>query len=117
MGVKGLCAFFKKKIPQVFHEIPLEMFKKEFIAIDASVFLYKYISNDNRLKGNWVDMFLELIHHLRNLEIRPIFVFDGKAPIEKTITKKKRSSQRKKIQDRINFIENIIEKLDEKKIL
>jgi 5'-3' exonuclease len=112
MGVKNLMNFLRKRIPQVFYEIPIDAFYAQRIAIDTSVFLYKYICLDNGLRGNWIDYFIQLIQFFKRHNIHPVFVFDGKPPNEKLATKEKRNDQRKKLQLKIERIETILDDLE-----
>lgn len=109
MGVKNLMSFLRKQVPQVFYEIPIDAFFAKRVAIDTSVFLYRYICLNNGLRGNWVDYFIQLIHFFKRHNVHPVFVFDGKPPHEKTVTKEKRSNQRKKLQTKIERIETILD--------
>jgi len=79
MGIKNLNRFFIDNCSErAIHSLPLSFFKGKTIAIDASIYMYKY-RVDNRLIEN---MYL-LISILLKYEILPIFVFDGKPPPEK----------------------------------
>ena len=113
MGIKNLGTFLRKKTPNIIREIPLTSFKYESIALDASVFLYKFVCLDNGLRGNWIDMFLSLFTHLKRYKINPIIVFDGKPPSEKLDTKEKRQTQKNKIKSQIDLVSNTIEEIQE----
>jgi len=80
MGIKNLNRFLSdnctKKSIRKQH---LSSFKNKTIAIDTSIYMYKYQS-ENALLENMK----QLIQILLNYEITPIFVFDGQAPPEKT---------------------------------
>jgi flap endonuclease-1 len=88
MGINGLMKFLKDNFPEAINTVLLEKFHGERIAIDTSMYLYKYISVCN--ESNWIDLFINLICSLRKNNIRPIFIFDGKASNAKNITKKER---------------------------
>jgi hypothetical protein len=59
-------------------KIKLNELANKTIAIDTSIYLYKYL-HQNALFEN----FYSMISLFRNLDITPIFVFDGKPPPEK----------------------------------
>ena len=79
MGIKNLNRFLSdnctKKSIRKQH---LSSFKNKTIAIDTSIYMYKYQS-ENALLENMK----QLIQTLINYNIIPIFVFDGQAPPEK----------------------------------
>jgi len=79
MGIKNLNRFLSdnctKKSIRKQH---LSSFKHKTIAIDTSIYMYKYQS-ENLLLENMK----QLIQTLINYNIKPIFVFDGQAPPEK----------------------------------
>jgi 5'-3' exonuclease len=79
MGIKNLNRFLSdnctKKSIRKQH---LSSFKNKTIAIDTSIYMYKYQS-ENALLENMK----QLIQTLINYNIKPIFVFDGQAPPEK----------------------------------
>jgi 5'-3' exonuclease len=109
MGIKDLCQFIKKTCPSVFINLPINSLSGQRIAVDASVYLYKFICIDNQHKGNWIDMFIHMIIWLRYNNIRPIFVFDGKPPKEKETTQKDRRENRAKLKWLIEELNELIE--------
>lgn len=110
MGIKGLRSFLRKYSPSIFIKVPSwKSFAGERIAIDASVYLYKYMSTSNKSCGNWIDMFINLIVKLRKNNVRPVFIFDGKPPPEKENTQKTRRSGRGKTEQKMLEIEECIE--------
>jgi len=113
MGIKELTQFLKKTNPDIFWQIPVSTFKDQRIAIDTSVFLYKFICMDNSLRANWLDMFVEYIIWLRKQNIRPVFIFDGQAPQQKERTRVDRREIRKKTQDLVSDIETVQDSIDD----
>jgi len=79
MGIKSLNRFLRdnctKKSTRKIH---IKHYTNKAIAIDTSIYLYKFIS-DNALLEN---MYL-LISIFKTYNITPIFIFDGKPPPEK----------------------------------
>src|SRR3990172_2171802 len=93
MGIKNLYSFLKKR--NIIIQIPCASLAGKTLAIDISCYLYKFICIEARAQGMWIDMFIDFCIYLLNLKVKPVFVFDGSAPEEKSETKK----QRRKIRD------------------
>ena len=113
MGVNGLLKFIRQKSPGLIVEIPIESLFGQRIAVDASVYLYKFVCIENSGGTKWYDMFFNLVVWLRSQNIRPVFVFDGKPPDEKTETQQKRRDTRKDTMEKIQKLEKIINMVDE----
>lgn len=113
MGINGLCQFLRKTAPDLVVEIPLSSLSGQRLAVDASVYLYKFVCIDNQLRGQWLDMFINFIIWLRKNNIRPVFVFDGKPPIQKERTQKERRANRHKIEQKVLELEELIELINE----
>ena len=100
MGINNLNKFLHKKSEDIFKKIHLSEYAYKKIAIDISLFLYKFkaISNEN-----WIVCFINMICCLRRNNIHCIFIYDGKAPFEKENERIKRQqikeNERKKIYD------------------
>lgn len=102
MGIKNLNKFIKDKFPSSIIDLNLENLSYKKIAIDTSLYLYKY----KALNGSdWIVSFIDLICCLRELNIHPVLVFDGKPPPEKIIEKDKRNSARDKLENTIIELE------------
>lgn len=113
MGVKGLCQYLRKLVPDLEIEIPISSLGGQRLAVDASVYLYKFICMDNQFKGKWLDMFISFIIFLRKNNIRPVFVFDGKPPPQKERTQKERRAQRHRTEQRVLELEELVEAVNE----
>lgn len=113
MGINGLCQFIRKTAPHLETDIDLALLSGQRLAVDASVYLYKFICIDNQFKGQWLDMFINFILWLRKNNIRPVFVFDGKPPKQKERTQKERRAQRHRIEQRALELEDILDQLQE----
>jgi 5'-3' exonuclease len=87
MGIKGLSSFLKDYGTL----IDLSKFSNKTICIDISIYLYKFKYNSN------TDAFLRKFNYQLNtfekLNIKPIYIFDGQAPIEKKELQIKRSEK------------------------
>jgi len=102
MGIKNLNKFIKTKFPSAIIDIDLENLRFKKIAVDTSLYLYKYKALNG---GEWIISFIDLICCLKELNIHPTFVFDGKPPAEKCLEKDKRSSARDKLENTIIELE------------
>jgi 5'-3' exonuclease len=80
MGIHNLNTLLRKKCPEIFKEVHLSNLAYSKVAIDISLFMFKYktINGDN-----WLSGFLSLFECLRKNHIHPIFVYDSEAPPEK----------------------------------
>ena len=102
----------------------LNLVQDKYVAIDTSIFLYKYQYNGS----NIYDKFLKQIYILLKNKIKPIYIFDGKACFEKQplLEKRRKNRNKKEIElyfkkeelnnptlslDKINEINNDINKI------
>ena len=78
MGIKNLNKVLKSQCKNSIQIISLSELSGKTIAIDISIYLYKYTTN-NSLIENMFQMLSIFYYH----QIKPIFIFDGKPPPEK----------------------------------
>jgi len=78
MGVKGLGKFVSK----FGVERNLSFYTGKKIAIDTSIYLYKFMWNSSSSK-EFLKKFHNQINNFKRLHIEPTYVFDGKPPDEK----------------------------------
>lgn len=123
MGIKGLTQLVKKNSPDSIKHIGLYTMKDKRVAIDTSIFLYKSLMNV-RSKGDYLrNKDGKVVSHIQGLYyktnqylsfgITPIYIFDGKPPVEKSDCLKERT---KKVEECKAKMENT-ENLEEKKAL
>ena len=121
MGIKGLTSLIKKQSPNSIETISLYTLSGKKVAIDTSIFLYKSLANvrhngdylrnnDGEVVSHIIGIFNKTIQYL-SLGIIPIYVFDGKPPIEKQIILNERN---KKAQESKILSENS-ENIEDKK--
>lgn len=90
MGVKGLSKFLAKYAKS----IDFSYLEGKKLAIDTSIFLYKFKYNT---EGNeFLKRFIYQILKFKKNNITPIYIFDGAPPPEKKETQSKRKEQREK---------------------
>jgi flap endonuclease-1 len=81
MGIRALNKFLQAKCKSSITSIPLSELSGKKIAVDISIYLYKYISENALLENLYL-----MISLFRTNNIIPIFIFDGKPPAEKNET-------------------------------
>jgi flap endonuclease-1 len=90
MGIKNLKVILTQKCALAINERKLSNYRGMTIGIDISIFLYKYLyNNDDHLEG-----LTRLVLRLLKNNITPVFIFDGKPPAEKSDTLKVRREKR-----------------------
>lgn len=95
MGVNGLW----KLLEPTAYPVQLESLRGKTLAIDASIWIYHFLKAMRDPSGRVMAAahivgFFRRICKLLFLEIRPVFVFDGKPPILKKMTTQRRSERR-----------------------
>lgn len=101
MGIKDLNKYLKTTVSRnAIKKISLEHLHGKKIAIDTSIYLYKFTE-----MGDMMEKFEEMIHVFEKNKIEPIFVFDGKPPDEKMDELKERSRLKKEAEDRFKELE------------
>lgn len=90
MGIRGLTGWIRWATPQSFEVPDWSIFAGETIGIDILGQLYKIKAQ----RSCPLKYMAEFIAHAKQLNIRPIFVFDGKPPDAKRAALKERSALR-----------------------
>jgi 5'-3' exonuclease len=108
MGIKGLSRFIRERTNAI-SQIHISQFSNKKIALDVSNYYYKYKAI---YKHQAIMAFYSMLRSFRKNIVHCIFVFDGKPPVEKSETLRKREQQRISIQDRAIIIRNAIEAYD-----
>ena len=103
MGINNLNKILKRHAPECYVEVHLYKYAFERIAIDTSLFVYKY---KTIFGEKWLNAFINMICCLRKNDIHPVFIFDSKAPPEKLEEQQTRRAQRQKIVDKLTALEN-----------
>lgn len=110
MGIKDLTSFINQKAPNAIQKRHLSDIKsneKMKIAIDTSLFMYKFKYSSGE---KFLVKFLEQINRLAINNITPIYVFDGVPPSQKMKTIQQRKEKRDSYNQKINILN---QKLDE----
>ena len=79
MGIKNLNRYMMTRCgAAAISNIHLSTLRGKKIVIDTSIYLYKYIGENSLLEN-----FFSMISIFRYYQITPLFIFDGRAPVEK----------------------------------
>jgi flap endonuclease-1 len=105
MGIRYLNKFLRYNCNNSIRCINMSELSGKSIAIDISIYLYKY-ETDNTLLEN-IYLMLSIFKHYN---IVPIFIFDGKPPKEKTNLLKKRKDDKLFAENEYKKLEQILKK-------
>lgn len=105
MGIKNLKSILISRCSTAITQRKLSCYNGLVVGIDISIFLYKYLYNNNDLIGGLTRLILRL---LRN-NIYPVFVFDGKPPAEKSTVLEERKLRREYMYMKRDILEFIKE--------
>ena len=89
MGIKFLNQFLRDQCNNSIAKINIADLTNKKIAIDTSIYLYKYESTDTLLENMYL-----MLSIFRHYNITPVFIFDGKPPPEKKELLKKRQEDK-----------------------
>lgn len=93
MGIRSLASLIKQKSPNSIQTTALYSLSGKRVAVDTSIFIYKSLSNyrhngeyirnkEGKIVSHIIGIFYKTIQYLA-VGITPIYIFDGKPPIEK----------------------------------
>ena len=109
MGIKDLNSFLKKNVPQTIKKVHMKEYAGKRVAIDTSIFFYRFLYKHPR----FIEQFLEQIYKLIQSGITPIYIFDGKPPKEKQNELNDRKERKNEMKDKMKELQkelgNIIE--------
>jgi len=116
MGINRLNSLLNRYTTK--RRVHLSQLKGKTIAIDLSIFFYKFIRSKNNTDNNYIDYFEKQINQLLRYDVTPIYIFDGKpGPEKQNLLAERRQTRDKckqKIKDNANHVQN---KILEKKII
>ena len=101
MGIRNLNRYLRTECPKSLKCIDLKELSGKKIAIDISIYLYKYESDNVLLENIYVMLSIFIYYN-----ITPIFIFDGKPPQEKKALLIKRKEEREGAQEEYNRIKS-----------
>ena len=90
MGIQYLNTFLKNNTSyHSIKKIELEKLSNKVISVDISIYLYRFLAEEALLENMYIMLSL-----FRYYNIIPIFVFDGKAPVEKAKLLERRAMEK-----------------------
>ena len=107
MGIKNLNSFLQKNASEGIQETDISSLSGNTIAIDTSIFLYKF-----KFAGRFIDNFMSQVGHFYSHNITPIYIFDGAPPKEKQEILNQRKEQKEKMYCKL---EELMEQIQAKK--
>jgi len=106
MGIKFLNKILQENCNQSIWQIGIAELSGKKIAVDISIYLYKYESNNTLLESIYL-----MLAIFREYNIIPIFVFDGKPPPEKKELLQKRRQDKAAAKNEYNKLKNQLEQI------
>lgn len=103
MGIRHLNKFLQQHCPGSIKTITLSELSGKRIAIDASIYMYRFIAENGLLENIYL-----MISLFRHHNIHPIFVFDGKPPAEKNAVIETRKQNKQKAENEYVRLETTI---------
>jgi flap endonuclease-1 len=94
MGIRNLNRYLRNNCPDSIRRIPISDISHKKIAVDISIYLYKYEAENALLENMFI-----MLSIFRYYNIIPIFIFDGKPPDEKKALLQKRKEDKKTSQE------------------
>ncbi len=104
MGIKNLKVILNQNCKNAINIRKLNVYSGMKVAIDLSIFLYKYLYNNN----DHIEGLTRLILRLLKCQITPLFVFDGIPPEEKNNTLQERKEKKEILSLKKNIVEACI---------
>ena len=108
MGIRNLNHYLRQNCPNSIKCINIAELSGKKIAVDISIYLYKYEA-ENALLENMYSMLSIFIYY----NIIPIFIFDGKSPPEKKALIKKRREFRELAQEEYDKLKTELELVED----
>ena len=108
MGIRNLNRYLRDNCPESIRCVNISELSGKKIAVDISIYLYKYEAENALLENMYV-----MLSIFRYYNITPIFIFDGKPPPEKNDLLKKRKDDRLAAQEEYNKLKQILESKEE----
>ena len=101
MGIKNLNKLLKEHCVDGITEMKIRDLKGKFVAIDTSIFLYKYT-----FMGNMLQAFTQQLNHFLKNKITPVYLFDGKPTEDKRdLINERKAKYKKKAQNILDLKE------------
>ena len=109
MGIKFLNKILRDNCDQSIWDLNISELKGKKIAVDISIYLYKYESSDALMENMYL-----MLATFRQHNIIPIFIFDGKPPPEKKQLLQKRREDKAAAKNEYNKLKDQFETMDKR---
>jgi len=106
MGIRNLNRFIKEYASTGLNIIPLDKLRNKKVAVDISIYIYQFLSEKRLIENVYL-----MLAVFKQFKILPIFVFDGKSPIEKGALLKKKRADKKNAQEECCLLQDKLENL------
>jgi hypothetical protein len=103
MGIKYLNRFLKENAYNGMKFISIADLSGKKIAVDISIYMYKYASEDALIENMYL-----MLSIFRHNNVIPVFIFDGKSPVEKKELLQKRWHDKKQSEKEYNDLQNML---------
>lgn len=115
MGIQDFYGVLEEECPEVLINTRLEQLAGSSLAIDISIFLYKYVRTAG--PDGWMDLFLLLLCTLKKYGMKAVCIFDGpNPPIEKKKEQDARRATVEKTRQKMKMAKRMKKVVDEKHI-
>ena len=95
MGIQYLNRIIRTYASRGVREIPLRSLKGKTLAVDTSIYLYRYQAEEALIENMYL-----MISLFRHHDITPVFVFDGEPPAEKRELLEERKRDKEEAKER-----------------
>jgi flap endonuclease-1 len=103
MGIKHLNKFLKENANDSIKFVNMPELSGKKIAVDISIYMYRYASDDNLIENMYL-----MLSIFRYYNIIPIFIFDGKPPVEKKELLIKRKEDKKEAEEEYKKLQIVL---------
>jgi flap endonuclease-1 len=104
MGIRNLNRFLKENASSSIKLSRLSELSEKKIAVDISIYMYRFASDNTLIENIYL-----MLAVFRYYNIIPVFIFDGKPPLEKRELLKKRKEDKQEAQEEYNQLKNTLE--------
>lgn len=104
MGIRYLNKYLRTNCPNSIKNIHLSNISGKRVAVDISIYLYKFESENALIKNMY-----QMLCVFRKYNILPVFIFDGKPPPEKNALLQKRKEDKVEAQEEYNRLKQRLE--------
>lgn len=106
MGIKGLYQYLSRSSnARTMH--PFLKYRTKTFAIDANILIYKFCYVYSQSISSFLECFIYKITSFLKFGIFPVFVFDGRAPIEKQPVIGRRIAAKHQLRKRLEYMKTI----------